>query len=532
MAGFTLGNTSTLTEKHIGSEVATASAAIRYGGSPVAVRFRATATATAAEETFQGNALKLDITPGFGEAIVPGSVVFSLGGRTYHDRAGALATNLDIVTGGYTEAGTINYATGEVSVTNWVPGQPVASALKSLLTSLDIKLVEHVCFRIPVAPVRPGSVQVLATKQDGGLVNVTANINGEFSSADVRGVIDYETGVVTLRFGRFVDAAANTTKPWYAPEAVDDAGKVWQPQQVYANTLKYNAVGFTYLPLDAGVLGLDPVRLPQDGRAVVFRVGGFAVLGHSKETVAAVANGQTVDTGRVRLSRVRVIGNDGVVINTGYTADLEAGTVTFTDVAGYSQPVTIEDRIEDLLQMSDVQINGQLAFTRQITHDYPVGSKISSALIAGDLRARVESLFDQQTWANTWADAVSGASAPASYNDVINPVEVTNLGAITERWAIVFTGNTTFNIVGEHVGIIGTGTTGVDCAPLNPATETPYFTLKAAGWGAGWVNGNALRFNTVGAIFPFWVVRTVQQGPETTESDSFTLLVRGDVDRP
>ena len=41
-----------------------------------------------------------------------------------------------------------------------------------------------------------------------------------------------------------------------------------------------------------------------------------------------------------------------------------------------------------------------------------------------------------------------------------------------------------------------------------------------------------LRFNTIGAQFPVWVVRTVQQGPESVPDDNFTLLIRGDVDTP
>ena len=39
-----------------------------------------------------------------------------------------------------------------------------------------------------------------------------------------------------------------------------------------------------------------------------------------------------------------------------------------------------------------------------------------------------------------------------------------------------------------------------------------------------------LRFNTIGSQFPVWVVRTVQQGPESVPDDHFTLLIRGDVD--
>jgi len=82
------------------------------------------------------------------------------------------------------------------------------------------------------------------------------------------------------------------------------------------------------------------------------------------------------------------------------------------------------------------------------------------------------------------------------------------------------------------VGVIATGTTTTVCAPINPASGTPYFTIPAAGWGLGWSTGNVFRFNTVGAYFPVWVVRTIQQGPETVTQDSFTLLIRGDVDRP
>ena len=66
----------------------------------------------------------------------------------------------------------------------------------------------------------------------------------------------------------------------------------------------------------------------------------------------------------------------------------------------------------------------------------------------------------------------------------------------------------------------------------SPATGVPYFHLPALGWGNGWATGNVLRFNTIGAQFPVWVVRTVQQGPESVPDDNFTLLIRGDVDTP
>ena len=183
------------------------------------------------------------------------------------------------------------------------------------------------------------------------------------------------------------------------------------------------------------------------------------------------------------------------------------------------------------------QISGELTFTRALTHNYPVTSPptsyVSSALISADLKARVSVVFDQQTWNGTsWLDALSGTAATGTFNDVLSPIVVTNKGAITERWALQFTSTTTFNLIGEHVGVIAMGSINSDLAPINPATGAAYFTLHAVGWGIGWAAGNILRINTVGAMFPVWVVRTIQQGPNTGTEHSFTLLSRGDVDRP
>lgn len=407
-------------------------------------------------------------------------------------------------------------------------------------------MVDVAVFRTAVAPLRNGSFSIAGTRQDGTTFVVTADNAGQiatgsapanadaYGSVGVFGRVDYDSGVVEVRFGRRAGANLANAEGVIDVSSLGVAGvSLLQSVGVQADTLRYNASAFTYLPLDADLLGIDPVRLPSDGRVPIFRAGSFVVLGHTKTTgPVAVANGQTINLARVRLSRVRVVGANGQVIPTGYSANLEAGTVTFNDVSGYSQPVTIEDRIEDMMLVRDAQINGQLTFTRPVTHDYPAGSFVSSALVAGDMRSRVSVLFDQATWDGSWKDALSGNAATATYNDVLSPIEVTNLGALTERWVVRFTGATAFEVIGEHVGLVGSGNTASDFEINNPTTGVPYFRLRAVGWGGGWSAGNVLRFNTVGALFPVWVVRTIQQGPETVTDDSFTLLVRGDVNNP
>ncbi len=404
-------------------------------------------------------------------------------------------------------------------------------------------LADSITLRSAAAPLRNGSVSVVGLWMDGTTFTATADADGIFMSAGqpatpteygtpgVVGKVDYATGIMHLRFGDIVGSGIPGGGVSVSSLGIPGVTRMLS-RGVRADSLRYNASAYTYLPLDADIIGIDPVRLPSDGKVPIFRPGSFSVLGHTGTVgPATVANGQVINCGRTRLARVRVLGGNGVAIATGFSADLDTGLVTFTDVAGYAQPVTVEHRVEDMMLIRDAQISGQVSFTRPLTHAYPVGSYLSSALVAGDLQARVSELFDQTSWAGLWADVRSGGDATGTFNAAVAPIVVTNHGALTERWAVVFTNTNTFSVMGEHVGVIATGNTASNCAPLNPSTGTPYFSIPATGWGAGWAIGNVLRFNTVGAEFPVWVARTILQGPETGTADSFTLLVRGDVDR-
>jgi hypothetical protein len=504
----------------------------------VKVTYRTSAAGTTNTEVFPVK-LAVDLTQSSSEPIVGGSCSFTLGGTRFVDRQGSLITNIDPATGSGLTSGSINYSTGMASLTVLPVGAANSGVITSMVTSQSPMPVTDVQFRTSTAPIRPSSltVQFVLADDDAQVSHiVTSDANGRIESANVTGKVDYETGIVSLAFGKWELAAGNETKPWYDVSKIV-GGHIFVASAVMADSIRYAAVAYSYLPLDANILGIDPVRLPSDGRVPIFRPGGFAVVGNTQSITATVTNGQTINCARVRLSRVRVVGFDGNVINAGYSVDLEAGLVTFTAVAGYSQPVRIEHRVEDMAVVSDVQISGELTFTRPLTHEYPITSPpssfVSSALIAGDLKARVSVLFDQATWnGTTWLDGISGTAATGTFNDVLAPIVVTNKGAVSERWALVFTNTTSFNVIGEHVGVIAIGSTNTDLSPNNPATNTPYFKVPALGWGIGWAAGNMLRFNTVGAMTPVWVVRTIQQGPNTGIQHSFTLLSRGDVDRP
>ena len=508
-------------------------------GTPVTVEWQESAAAETAESsTIALPPVSLDLTPVVIDSVVPGSVRFEFRGRTYVDRSGSLQHSVDPVSGAGTYAGNVDYASGRVQVTDWAPGGSNSVTVSSLLTRFTEPGQDVIFFRTPGSPLRPGSFTLRVNTLDGTQLTAGADANGVITGAQVTGLIDWQTGAATLRFGQMVPAAGNEGEPWYDPDAVVE-GEVWRPTLVIPDTAYIGVVVYRSIPLNPDLLGLDPVRLPEDGRVVVFRPGQTALVHHTKETsITSPTAGQLVDLGRPNISRIEVRDSAGTPVDSiWYSIDKPAGTVTFADplnLAGYTLPIEIRDRIEDRVLVADAQITGEIAINRPLAHDYPDGGHLSTCLILGemngsqDLQGRVVNVFDQATWTGEFSDIRIGDGTDAQYNDVVYPLVVDNANAITERWAVHFTNATMFEVIGETSGIIANGDITTDLAPLNPRTSQPYFTVDKDGWGGGWSAGNVLRFNTIGGLAPVWFIRTTLAGEMEAPYDGFRFEAIGD----
>lgn len=511
----------------------------------VAITYRDTSVTQSLTDEVVMSVLKLDLTEGYAEQILSGSVRFTLGSSTYIDRMGSLYRNPSVTTGSGTIAGQIHYGNGNIELTGWDASASNNPVLESLVTQIEPSTTNQVAFRAPMLPLRPQSLTLTATKVEGGVINIMPDADGYVDTADCEGYFNYEQAVGQFVFRKKVQiTTANRpeieAQPWY------DAGMEFTENSVtYINTpvfvmpetIRFSAVAFSYLPLNADLLGLDPVRLPSDGRVPIFRRGDIAVIHNTQsievETPAALA---TFNVGRNRLSYIKLYDSEGTPVDPNmYQTDPDLGNVELLSnfsTTAYELPIIAEHRIEDAGMCLDVQINGELTLNIPISHAYNAGQTyVSSAMIIGDMQARAHSVFNQTSWANTWSDEREGSAINAQYNEVLYPIEVSNKAAIGERWALIFTSTTEFRIVGQSLGQIGTGNTSVDTAPPNPIDGTPYFKIKALGFGAGWSSGNVLRFNTAAANFPIWAARTVKQGQSTVIDDSFQLQVRCGVDR-
>lgn len=360
--------------------------------------------------------------------------------------------------------------------------------------------VDSVSATLP-ANIDPLTLTVTGETALGVPFSATADALGVYATAPVAGSYVASTGALALTFTSPVKLASLAYE-----------GTQLQPQASYAD-----------------LWGLAESVFPADGTVRVLRAGQVGVLRHTATVAAATyADGAAVNLGRTDLADVRIVGGDGLGIYTGWTADLAAGTLAISSVVGWAQPVTIQHAIEHVAMITGVPNEATVTLNRPLTRAFPSGSLLSSAVLLGDLQARVSNTFSQLLWDDVWADARSGSAIPAQYQDAAYPIAVSNIGAVTERWALVFKTGTTFDLIGETLGRVASGDTATVFSPINPATAAPYMTIQPAGWGV-WASGNVLRINTIGAAARVWAARTVVPGAEVAGRDQAVLGTRGDI---
>lgn len=335
------------------------------------------------------------------------------------------------------------------------------------------------------------------------------------------------SGIVT---GRWVIAAGASARS-NTPGSVYGAVPIRSAVTAGATSVTLTKLGVQTLPAPDGGATFGSESL---GHAACVYFGDTVTLSDEQATTAATATVGTVSVGRTNLDQLAVVGANGLEIarfvldgptptptSGAMTCDLAAGTVTFSSVAGFSQPVTVRHRIAQTTTVAGV--NGPaITLANALTRDFPAGSLLSSHMALGDVQARAYGGFAQQSWTRVFSDTLIGNSVPAMYSGL---PAVTNQGAASDRWAVVFTAGNEFTVYSEALGQIGGGNTTSNYSPINPATGVAFFILAAANWGASNLVGSVFRFNTEAAAPPAWVSRcTVPSAAAGTTSVGLRLL--------
>jgi len=496
------------------------------------------ATTEAATTTGLADLINLELPQDDAAPVVSGSLFVDALGVSLRDSNGKVKI-------GDTVVGDIDYDFGAVTLTTWQTDQQNTVNLKSMLRENDPVPLANIIFRTPVAPLKEASLQISAELADGTMLSLATDEQGNITGHSfAHGTVDFKAGVVALYFYQKLGATAYpdmVNEPWYdAANIYDDSGASYINKPVYVkpDSIRYNAIAYSYLPLDKELIGLDPVRLPSDGRVPFVRKGDSIAITELKTMqLPTNAPNDTFDLGFERLSDVSVVDSEGVKVSYDYLdVDLDAGTLTLNgmlDMSFYTAPLTAKYRIMDIALVIETDISGRVTLSTPITHDYSTAAVFSSMLLAGDMQARAYNVFSQKSWGNGgFSDTLIGDKATSQLQVTNNPIVVTNRDAIEERWALVFTSATAFKIIGETVGEIGTGSIASDTKPINPMTGYPYFTIPSAVWGGGWAANNVARINTATAKYPIWIGNAIQQHQGRNKDNyDFTIGYHANINR-
>lgn len=472
--------------------------------------------------------------------VVNGSVFIDVLGQSLRDDNGRVKNGADIV-------GNINIKSGIIELTTWQAGQTNTVNLKSMLRENDPVPLANIVFRTPVAPLKKSSLQISAELADGTMLSLSTDAQGGITGSKyAHGTVDFKAGFVALYFYEKLGVTANpdvVNQPWYDVDniytetATGNTQFINKPVYVKPDSIRYNAIAYSYLPLDSSLIGLDPVRLPTDGRVPFVRKGDSIAITELKSVEIPISDKNTsYDLGFERLSDVTIFDSLGKKVSYDYLViDLDAGTIFINDlypVETYTPPLTAKYRVMDIALVIEADISGRVTLSTPITHDYSTAAVFSSMLLAGDMQARSYNVFSQKSWGKVFSDTLIGDRAESQLQTATNPIVALNRDAIEERWALVFTSATEFRIIGETVGEIGVGSTTLDAAPLNPVTGYPYFKIPRLAWGAGWAANNVLRFNTGAAKYPVWIGNAIQQHVGSSKDNyDFTIGYHANIDR-
>jgi len=215
-----------------------------------------------------------------------------------------------------------------------------------------------------------------------------------------------------------------------------------------------------------------------------------------------------------------------------------AGSLNADITAGQSQLVVNIEVAEDLIQDGD-----KIYITDGSNEEYHdnvdctrVGSQITIDLDSGDTFvhsyaaatptycAAVYEYGDLEGTSDNWVETTTSGT----YDETTYPIEVDWIGGIEESWTITFSDASNFSCSGSRVGSVGSGTIGSDFQPTNTDFTKPYFTLRSAGWGGTWANGETVTFDTHPCSIPIWMKLVCPAGTSSYSANNIKLKFNGE----
>ncbi|MEO1752009.1 hypothetical protein [Thiofaba sp. EF100] len=141
----------------------------------------------------------------------------------------------------------------------------------------------------------------------------------------------------------------------------------------------------------------------------------------------------------------------------------------------------------------------------------------------------VSSVFELPRVSGAVTDITVNSASGTLDAATVGNVVAHNKGAVEEAWTLTFTSPTAFTVSGTTTGPLGSpGSISADYAPINPATGTPFFTIKSIAWGGTFAANDKVTFTTHPAAIPIWYRRQVPAGTFSLANDYCSLAIHGE----
>ena len=155
----------------------------------------------------------------------------------------------------------------------------------------------------------------------------------------------------------------------------------------------------------------------------------------------------------------------------------------------------------------------ELAETLQFTYAVGAASRVHSVYEAGEIKTAHTDVV---------VTSASGTFDPDGF------LELDNIGTVYQELTFLFSDSTNFTCTGDTLGALGSGSTSVSFAPVNPDYSVPYATFPATIWGGTYANGDTVVLKVWPAAAPLWEKRVVPAGTASYAGNSSVLGVVGE----
>lgn len=402
------------------------------------------------------------------------------------------------IAGGYAFA-TIDYSTGAITEIQPVDYTgTIAESLGAIVQLRELSIREK-AFSLQTSSFAKDSIYIRCESTSGTQLSASSDGAGNITGTNISGTYN-ASGYVELTFS--IDIKPDTL------------------------TYDYDELIITHVPSPPG--GIDRTKLPENGFVPIFHQFNLVCIQNRVRTVhQSLSAGNSVSV-TADADFLDIIDNNNKSLysstDENYSYD-KSGNVTINPgVTNFAGPFIITAVLSELVLIDNIDGN-KLQMLTALKRTYPAGSSVSSAYMLGNLQARTKDERTLSAWNNNFGD--TGAAASNTINTTQYPIELSNLGTIAQRWAIVFTSTTAFEVYGEHIGKIYNGDIQNDCVPINPLAAAPYLIIKKEALASGLNPGECFLFETISGSRPIIATRTVSPGHSAIDTDNSTIQFRG-----